>query len=226
MKKNETPWSILLLAILAVLCPLLLDWFIFGNNVPSSLTNGEWASFLGSYLGAVIGGGVSLTGIVMTIRFTKQENEIERSRQGKLEKKAQEKELHQMVAELDYFIMESGEAFLLDLSESLMLERISFSKFEQANYKMLKEANKLQVYAELRAQATSNEKLCFQKAFESIGAYANQLIDVAERINKEAKDLHSCCEREAYQDAIAKEVSKLRDAAEKTIWDYAMEIVK
>lgn len=64
--------------ILLIVCPLLLDAFIFGNNIPSNLDNGTWAGFLGSYLGAIIGGLVSLIGISVTILFTQNQNKEER----------------------------------------------------------------------------------------------------------------------------------------------------
>ena len=42
-----------LFALIVVILPLLLDWCIFNNDYPSNLTNGEWAGFLGGYIGAV-----------------------------------------------------------------------------------------------------------------------------------------------------------------------------
>lgn len=65
----------------AVLCPLVIDWFIFGNNFPSNIGNESWAGFLGSYLGAIIGGLVSLFGIVITIWFTQDQNRRDRELQ-------------------------------------------------------------------------------------------------------------------------------------------------
>ena len=66
-------WIIGLLTI-AIGTPLFLEFCIFRNNFPSVLDNGEWASFLGSFLGGV----VSLVGIFITIRFTQAENKKER----------------------------------------------------------------------------------------------------------------------------------------------------
>ncbi len=54
--------------------PMFLEFFIFRNDFPSALSNGEWASFLGSFLG----GTVSLIGILITIQFTQEENRKER----------------------------------------------------------------------------------------------------------------------------------------------------
>lgn len=68
-----------LLAAIAV--PIAIDKFVFANNYPSAISNEAWASFLGSYIGAIIGGVVSLTGIALTIRFTRGQNKSERELQ-------------------------------------------------------------------------------------------------------------------------------------------------
>ncbi len=64
------------LTIIAV--PLLIDWFIIGNNVPSHISNSDWVGFLGGYIGAILGAVVSLVGIVITIRYTSSENRKDR----------------------------------------------------------------------------------------------------------------------------------------------------
>ena len=64
-----------------IVIPLLIDWLIIGNNIPSNITNQEWVNFLGSYVGAIVGGIVSLIGIGWTIRFTQKENRADRELQ-------------------------------------------------------------------------------------------------------------------------------------------------
>lgn len=71
----------LIILILVIGCPLFLDIFIFGNHVPSNIDNSSWASFFGSYFGAIIGGLVSLFGIVITIYFTQDQNRKDRELQ-------------------------------------------------------------------------------------------------------------------------------------------------
>ena len=70
-------WIIFILIILSILLvfgiPLAVDWLIIANDVPSNISNSDWVGFLGSYIGAIIGGVVSLIGIGVTIRFTKQQ---------------------------------------------------------------------------------------------------------------------------------------------------------
>lgn len=62
--------SIILVSILV--SPLLLDFFIFQNDLYSGLSNGEWASFLGSYIGGIIGGGGTLAAVAITTKETRK----------------------------------------------------------------------------------------------------------------------------------------------------------
>lgn len=54
---------------LCVIIPIILDHFVFGNNIPSSLGNAEWSSFLGSYLGGIIGGIATLLAVVISLNI-------------------------------------------------------------------------------------------------------------------------------------------------------------
>ena len=73
-------WGILL-AILIVAVPVIIDWLIIGSDIPSNISNSEWVNFLGSYIGAVLGAMVSLAGIIITIRYTNEQNRIDRELQ-------------------------------------------------------------------------------------------------------------------------------------------------
>lgn len=64
--------------LLVIIVPLFLDYFVFGNSVPSNLSNSEWATFLGGYIGAIVGALISLAGIFFTINFTKKQSQEER----------------------------------------------------------------------------------------------------------------------------------------------------
>ena len=72
MKSKYLKYGIILLLIILVL-PLFIDLCIFGNSFPSNLKNSEWAGFLGSYIGALIGSIVTLLGIGITLKFTREE---------------------------------------------------------------------------------------------------------------------------------------------------------
>ena len=76
--KRKTVCFLVIAAICVVCFPLLLDWLVFGNSLSSNVSNETWASFLGSYSGAVLGGIISLFGIILTIRFTQTENQEQR----------------------------------------------------------------------------------------------------------------------------------------------------
>ena len=67
--------------LIIILLPIGIDKFIFINTYPSNIDNNAWASFLGSYLGSIIGGLFSLGGIFLTIRFTRNQNKQDRELQ-------------------------------------------------------------------------------------------------------------------------------------------------
>ena len=78
IKKKYLYIIVVFLFLLAlVLLPVLLDKFVFGNDIQSNLTNGEWAGFLGSYFGGIIGGMASMLGIYMTIKTSDRRREEE-----------------------------------------------------------------------------------------------------------------------------------------------------
>ncbi len=79
MRKRKIIIACLCIALMVVLFPLVLDWLVFGNTIPSNLTNAEWSGFLGGYVGAIVGAIVSLIGIVASIRFTKQQLALSQS---------------------------------------------------------------------------------------------------------------------------------------------------
>ena len=63
-EKRKMKKSIILAFLLgAVAIPIILDRVIFSNCIYSNITNGEWASFLGSYIGGVC----TLIAVFMTI---------------------------------------------------------------------------------------------------------------------------------------------------------------
>lgn len=80
MKKRIIIGTLLSIA-MAILLPLAIDWFIIGNSVPSNISNSDWVSFFGGYIGAIIGAAVSLCGIVITIRYTNNQNQKDRELQ-------------------------------------------------------------------------------------------------------------------------------------------------
>jgi hypothetical protein len=74
-------WIIIGSVIAAIALPLAIDWLIIGNSFPSNISNSDWVGFLGGYIGAIIGAVVSLVGIVITIRYTNEQNREDRELQ-------------------------------------------------------------------------------------------------------------------------------------------------
>lgn len=81
MKKKNL--LILLVSIGIIILPVVIDWLILGNEFPSNISNSDWASFFGGYIGALVSGIISLVGIAWTIRFTREQNQKERELQVK-----------------------------------------------------------------------------------------------------------------------------------------------
>lgn len=82
MLKNKKFIIILIITIALVIAfPLVIDWLIIGNSFPSNVSNSDWVGFLGGYIGAIIGAVVSLIGIIITIRYTNEQNKMDRELQ-------------------------------------------------------------------------------------------------------------------------------------------------
>lgn len=80
MKGKLRNWSILsaVSVFVVIAFPVIMDKLIVGSDIPSNITNSEWVSFLGSYVGSLLGGIVSIVGIIMTIEYTKKETDEDR----------------------------------------------------------------------------------------------------------------------------------------------------
>ena len=74
-------WIIPVSIAAAIILPLAIDWLIIGNSFPSNIANSDWVGFLGGYIGAIIGAVVSLVGIIITIRYTTEQNKEDRELQ-------------------------------------------------------------------------------------------------------------------------------------------------
>ena len=77
--------------ILIVLIPIGIDHLIIGNDIHSNISNSDWVSFLGSYIGSLIGAGISIIGIFMTIKFS--EKQAKNDREFMLEMNREERRL-------------------------------------------------------------------------------------------------------------------------------------
>lgn len=217
---------IFIVAIIITIIPVALDIFIFGNTIPSNISNETWAGFFGSYVGAIIGAVVTLVGIVITINFTKNENEKIRRDSQIREEMAFEKEIHIMVADMDFLITDCGEKLLDDINSSKDWKNEKFPGFYEAEAKMLKEAKRLLAYTSIRATVTEKEQLKFAEAFEVIAAYANKCVDICEELQNVSNE--SLCEykREKHQDEISMRLIVARAEVEKALHKYSIQICK
>lgn len=83
MKRNKLFYAaaVTVAVSIAVALPFAMDWLVIGNDIPSNISNSDWVGFLGGYLGALLGAVVSLLGIIITIRYTNEQNKLDRELQ-------------------------------------------------------------------------------------------------------------------------------------------------
>lgn len=66
MRKNKK--GIVVFAIVIIGVPLLLEFIVFGNHIPSAVSNDGWAGFFGGYIGAIIGAIATYISVNLEIR--------------------------------------------------------------------------------------------------------------------------------------------------------------
>lgn len=81
---------IVIVVIIIVAAPIGLDWILVTNMIPTNIREANWVDFYGGYMGAIVGGVVSLAGIAITIWFTNAQNRAEREFERKQNRKAHE----------------------------------------------------------------------------------------------------------------------------------------
>lgn len=73
MDKKDKCKIILPFVLLAIFIPIFVDILILGNSFSSNIDNDSWASFLGSFLGAIIGGGCTCWAVVMQKQYADEQ---------------------------------------------------------------------------------------------------------------------------------------------------------
>lgn len=63
--------------LLSIFVPIIVDIFVFGNSCESNINNESWASFLGSFLGAIIGGGCTCWAVIMQKYYADKQRQID-----------------------------------------------------------------------------------------------------------------------------------------------------
>lgn len=61
-------WIIVLYIVVSILIPIIFKYAIFENPALSNLSNNEWAGFLGSYVGGILGGLGTLIALYITVK--------------------------------------------------------------------------------------------------------------------------------------------------------------
>ena len=75
--KKPLVWVIIAsILVLVIGISLFIDHFIIGNNIHSNISNSDWVGFFGGYLGAIIGSLTSLIGVIISVKFTKEQLKI------------------------------------------------------------------------------------------------------------------------------------------------------
>lgn len=69
MKKLNSKYIIpgLIFLIIVIIFPVIMDKWIIGNSIESNISNSDWVSFLGSYIGAILGGIFTFIGVKVTL---------------------------------------------------------------------------------------------------------------------------------------------------------------
>nr|DAR86830.1 MAG TPA: protein of unknown function (DUF5381) [Caudoviricetes sp.] len=77
-----------ILFVFVLILPVILQYAVFANSVESNVSNDGWASFLGSYIGGVFGGGMTLAAVWISVRETKRiqrKNDLLQKRKERIE---------------------------------------------------------------------------------------------------------------------------------------------
>lgn len=77
MNRKDKATIVLPFVLLAIVVPIIIDLLIFGNSFPSNIDNASWASFLGSFLGAIIGGGCTCWAVIMQKHYADEQRLID-----------------------------------------------------------------------------------------------------------------------------------------------------
>lgn len=103
MSKINMILIIIIISVLVIfLTPVLLEYFIFRNNIYSVLSNSEWGSFLGSYIGGLFGGIGTLIAVCITTKETRKiqkENSEQIKNEREINDRKERKQFSDSVAE-------------------------------------------------------------------------------------------------------------------------------
>ena len=96
MDKRRIKVLLISIVVIVLMIPIILEFFIFRNTFQSPVDNNGWASFLGSYLGGVLGGLCTLATLFVTVRESQRiqrDNKDDTERQIQDERKRHDAEI-------------------------------------------------------------------------------------------------------------------------------------
>lgn len=67
LKHNKKYVKLILLIGIILIVPLLIDWLVIHNRIPSNISNPDWVSFLGNYAASIISGLITLFVLYRTL---------------------------------------------------------------------------------------------------------------------------------------------------------------
>lgn len=162
---NHKKLFLLLVIMLVILIPCFLDVFIFGNSVKSSLSNGEWAGFLGSYLGGILGGICTLFAVFLTIN--QNQNQIKKNEE--LRVKIQQEKYREEQREKFNRIVGETIAFIADVQVFVDINKCYKRKIDEVN-------SEKELYEKLRYYY-DNDRNHFGTRYGNWETYEEALID-------------------------------------------------
>ncbi|MEX3911158.1 hypothetical protein AB4672_05065 [Bacillus paralicheniformis] len=129
MRNWQTYLTILIFILIIIIPPFLI------NSLLNSGINETWVSFLGSYIGSMISGFITFLGVLLTLKFTKRENDKDR-----LPDKIQN--LHKCLDLLEKYLKEIEFLKREDFSETLVKQIHEWSlKLFHINKNFILESN-------------------------------------------------------------------------------------
>lgn len=134
--------------LIGVALPFIFKYVIFESNQFSNLNNAEWAGFLGSYVGGVLGGLGTLIAVFITVKDSKEaqiKNEQDASKRIEEDRKERNRERDEDKLQE---IMKEKNRFAISIAEYIGKYITHISKY---------------YYANLYAEGSQEEYLCARK---------------------------------------------------------------
>ena len=163
IKKNNS-WRTMIIVIgiyiiLSIIIPIIFKYCIFENPELSNLTNSEWAGFLGSYAGGILGGLGTLIAMWYTVKTSLN-----------IQKENNDAMNIQLQSDIQRRDKESREKFANEIANHLGVYITDISKYYYANIELEKLEERKEHVAE-RLSEQEEEEHTFDIHFETMQSY-------------------------------------------------------